>query len=547
MEALRKNEIYDCAITGLTSEAMGVGRINGQAVFVRGVLPGELWRVKIVKVGKTVAYGRGEECLSPSPSPDRVAPGCPAYGRCGGCSCRHMSYKCELAFKLSKVNDALRRIGGADIVCDGILGSEDTERYRNKAIYAIGGSAAEPVYGFFRANSHDVVGVEGCLLQSESADRCAAAVCGWMRRYGVEPYDVKSGSGSVRHVFTRTARDGSAVCCVVSAGGFGAKTQPLVDALREACPELKGVVLCVNRTRGNTVLAGDFHTLWGEPDLTDTLCGFEFEIAPQAFYQVNPPQAARLYRRAVELALPEPGGTVLELYCGAGTISLALAARAKRVIGAEIVPEAVENARANAQRNGVKNVEFICADAAEAAARFAGEGGRPDVIVVDPPRKGMGAEALDAVASMQPERIVYVSCDPATLARDIARLRPHGYLAERAIAVDMFPRTAHVETVVLLSKGEIDSKKVRVEFSLEGMDMSKFQKGASYEQIKAYVLEHTGLKVSSLYISQIKRKCGLDVGQNYNLSKKYDAKVPQCPPEKEAAIIEALRHFGMVE
>ena len=546
MEALRKNEIYDCAITGLTSEAMGVGRINGQAVFVRGVLPGELWRVKIVKVGKTVAYGRGEECLSPSPSPNRVAPGCPAYGRCGGCSCRHMSYECELAFKLGKVNDALRRIGGADIVCDGILVSEDTERYRNKAIYAIGGSAAEPVYGFFRANSHDVVGVEGCLLQSESADRCAAAVCGWMRRYGVEPYDVKSGSGSVRHVFTRTARDGSAVCCVVSAGGFGAKTQPLVDALREACPELKGVVLCVNRTRGNTVLAGDFHTLWGEPDLTDTLCGFEFEIAPQAFYQVNPPQAERLYRRAVELALPEPGGTVLELYCGAGTISLALAARAKRVIGAEIVPEAVENARANAQRNGVKNVEFICADAAEAAARFAGEGGRPDVIVVDPPRKGMSAEALDAVASMQPERIVYVSCDPATLARDIARLRPHGYLAERATAVDMFPRTAHVETVVLLSKGEIDSKRVRVEFSLEDMDMSGFQKGATYQEIKDYVLEHTGLKVSTLYIAQMKQKYGIIERKSYNKPKSVDTRQPQCPPEKEAAIIEALKHFHMV-
>ena len=545
MEALRKNEIYDCAITGLTSEAMGVGRINGQAVFVRGALPGELWRVKIVKAGKTVAYGRGEECLSPSPSPNRVAPGCPAYGRCGGCSCRHMSYECELAFKLGKVNDALRRIGGADIVCDGILGSEDTERYRNKAIYAIGGSAAEPVYGFFRANSHDVVGVEGCLLQSESADRCAAAVCGWMRRYGVEPYDVKSGSGSVRHVFTRTARDGSAVCCVVSAGGFGAKTQPLVDALREACPELKGVVLCVNRTRGNTVLAGEFHTLWGEPNLTDTLCGFEFEIAPQAFYQVNPPQAERLYRRAVELALPEPGGTVLELYCGAGTISLALAARAKRVIGAEIVPEAVENARANAQRNGVKNVEFICADAAEAAARFAGEGGRPDVIVVDPPRKGMSAEALDAVASMQPERIVYVSCDPATLARDIARLRPHGYLAERATAVDMFPRTAHVETVVLLSK--LNTKQhIEVELNLDELDLTAAESKATYDEIKAYVLEKYGLKVSSLYISQVKRKCGLDVGQNYNLSKKEDAKVPQCPPEKEAAIMDALKHFQMI-
>ena len=284
--------------------------------------------------------------------------------------------------------------------------------------------------------------------------------------------------------------------------------------------------------------------LWGEPMLEDRLCGHSFLLSPEAFYQVNHAQAEQLYRCAVAFAGLTGQETVIDLYCGAGTITLALAEQAKTVIGVEIVPEAVENARRNAQRNGVENVEFLCADAGQAAQRLAA---RPvDVLVVDPPRKGLDETARDAILKMQPPRVVYVSCDPATLARDVAELCGTGYRLERAQAFDLFPRTNHVETVVLLSKGEIDSKKVRVEFSLEDMDMSGFQKDATYEQIKAYVLEHTGLKVSSLYISQIKRKCGLDVGQNYNLSKKEDAKVPKCPPEKEAAIRDALKYFQMI-
>ena len=544
METLKKNEIYDCEIDGFTAEAMGVCHIGGEAVFVRGALPGERWRVRIVKAGRSFAYGRGEKLLSPAPG--RREPDCPAYGRCGGCAARHMSYELELDFKLGKVNGALRRIGGFGEICEGIVPAPRMENCRNKAIFAVGGTAESPVYGFFRSGSHEVVPVEACPLQSESANRCARAVTGWMRENGIEPYDCAAGAGLVRHVFTRTSRSGAAVCCVVSAGGFGARTPSLTAALRSACPELCGVVLCINRSRGNTVLAGDFHTLWGEASLRDTLCGFEYEIAPQAFYQVNPEQAERLYERAVELALPGLGGTVLELYCGAGTISLCLAKRAGRVIGAEIVPEAVENARENARRNGVENVEFICADAAEAAARFSEGGERPDVIVVDPPRKGMSADAVRSCASMQPERIVYVSCDPATLARDAKLFAELGYIPQRALAVDMFPRTSHVETVVLLSKGEVDSKKIRVEFSLEDMDMSEFQDGATYPQIKEYVLEHTGLKVSNLYISQIKRKCGIEVGKNYNLPKSEDSRQPQCPPEKEKAIREAFKYFGMI-
>ena len=323
-------------------------------------------------------------------------------------------------------------------------------------------------------------------------------------------------------------------------------TQELVRRLRQAVPSLVGVVLNQNPRDTNVILGPDYRTLWGRDFLEETLCGMTFRLSVPSFFQINRAQTERLYAKALDFAGLTGTETVLDLYCGIGTISLALAQRAAQVIGAEIVPQAIEDARANAARNGVDNVRFLCGDAGQTAAQLAQEGIRPQVICVDPPRKGLAPEVPAILAGMAPERIVYVSCDPATLARDVKRLAELGYRTVRAQGVDLFPRTAHVETVVLLSKGEIDSKKVRVEFSLEDMDMSGFQKGATYEQIKAYVLEHTGLKVSSLYISQIKRKCGLDVGQNYNLSKKEDAKVPQCPPEKEAAIMEALKHFQMI-
>lgn len=530
-------------MTGFTSEGAGVCRIKGRAVFVPRALPGETWRVRIVKVTKTAVFGRGEERLTTSP--ERVEPDCPNFGRCGGCNLMHMSYAAELQMKLDRVNDALRRIGGTEVRAERILGSERVEGYRNKAIYAVGEGENGPVAGFYRTGSHDIIPAPNCLLQSDEASKCAGAVVDWMRTNCVSAWNGRS--GTVRHVYTRHARDGTALCCVVTGRRLSPSlTRSLTEALRSACPALTGVVECVNRTEGNTVLSGDFRTLWGSGTLRDRLCGFEFELAPQAFYQINPPQAERLYAQALEYALPERGGTVLDLYCGAGTISLCLSQRAERVIGAEIVPEAVENARANAERYGVTNAEFICADAGEAARELKSRGITPDAIVVDPPRKGMDAPALEAIASMQPERLVYVSCDPATLSRDISRLRPLGYTPASALAVDMFPRTAHVETVMLLSKGIIVSKKVRVEFSLEGMDMSGFRKGATYQQIKDYVLDHTGLKVSTLYIAQVKQKYGIIERENYNKPKFEDTHQPQCPPDKEAAIVEALRHFGMI-
>lgn len=540
MDDLKKNEIYEAAMTGFTSEGAGVCRIKGRAVFVPRALPGETWRVRIVKVTKTAVFGRGEERLTTSP--ERVEPDCPNFGRCGGCNLMHMSYECELQMKLDRVNDALRRIGGTEVRAERILGSERVEGYRNKAIYAVGEGENGPVAGFYRTGSHDIIPAPNCLLQSDEASKCAGAVVDWMRTNGVSAWNGRS--GTVRHVYTRRARDGAALCCVVTGRRLSPSlTRSLTEALRSACPALTGVVECVNRTEGNTVLSGDFRTLWGSGTLRDRLCGFEFELAPQAFYQINPPQAERLYAQALEYALPERGGTVLDLYCGAGTISLCLSQRAERVIGAEIVPEAVENARANAERYGVTNAEFICADAGEAARELKSRGITPDAIVVDPPRKGMDAPALEAIASMQPDRLVYVSCDPATLSRDISRLRPLGYTPASALAVDMFPRTAHVETVAVLSRKSATKTFIPVTVSPKDMGLDEAKAQPTYENIRKYVKETHGLTVSTLNIAQMKAECGLEMECDRSGGKQQ----PKCPPEKREAILDAFRHFGMIE
>ncbi len=447
-----KNQILTGLVDGMSSEALGVVHLDGRAIFVPRALPGEEWELRIVKVTNTAVFARGERLLS-APSPARIEPACPFFGKCGGCDCLHMDYAEELRFKRERVDAALRHIGKQKQGVREILGSKQTEYYRNKAIFAVGDRGGALRFGFYRERSHELLPVERCLIQSPLSCRCAAAVTEFMAREGIPAYDETSGKGVVRHVFCREARKTrDAVCCIVAARGFGARTDALVSHLRERCPELTGIVLNINKTRGNTVLAGEFYPLWGEPTMRDELLGLSFRIAPQAFFQVNPPQAERLYTRAMEYAAADGAELALDLYCGAGTISLCLARHAKRVIGAEIVPQAVENAAENAAYNHIENAEFICADAGEAAAQLARRELRPEVVLVDPPRKGMDEAAVRAVGSMQPARIVYVSCDPATLARDILRFNGLGYVMQEATAVDMFPRTRHVETVVLLSR-----------------------------------------------------------------------------------------------
>ena len=541
MEKLHQNQIYTGTVEGYSSEGLGIVRLDGAVVFVPQAIRGEEIDLRVTKVMKTAAAG--EIVKIHNLSPERTKPECPYFGKCGGCDFQHMSYTEELWAKRQRVQDALTRLGGTDLQVEEILGAKDPTHYRNKSQYPVG---ADGAIGFFRARSHQVVPIDRCLIQSEVSDRTAKAVGNWMKRYRVSAYDETTGKGLVRHIYVRVNRKGESLCCVIANGKQLPREPELAAYVRAAAPGTVGVVLNTNTKKGNVILGEKYRTLWGQDFLMDTLCGLQFKLSVPSFYQVNRDQAEVLYGKALEFAALTGEETVLDLYCGTGTITLCLAKQAKKAIGAEIVPPAIEDAKENAARNNIENAEFFCGDAADIAAKLEREGLRPDVITVDPPRKGLAPEVIASVAGMGPKRVVYVSCDPATLGRDVKIFDGFGYKAVRAAAVDMFPGTRHVETVVLLSKGEIDSKKIRVEFSLEDMDTSGFQQGATYEQIKGRVLEQTGLKVSSLYISQIKRKCGLEVGQSYNLSKKENAKQPQCPPEKEKAIREAMKYFGMI-
>ena len=541
MEALEKGSVYTAVIDGYSSEGLGIARVNGAVVFVPHAVRGEEIDLRITKVMKTSCTG--EIVKIHNPSPERMEPECPYAGKCGGCAYRHLTYPEELWAKRQRVQDALTRIGGLDLTVEEILGAKNPEHYRNKSQYPVG---ADGSIGFFQARTHKVVPIRRCLIQTEAADRTAQAVGEWMHRYKISAYDETTGKGLVRHVCVRVNRKGESLCCVVVNGNKVPREPELAAYVTAAVSHTVGVLLNSNTRRGNVILGDKYRTLFGRNYLMDTLCGLEFKLSMPSFYQVNRDQAEALYGKALEFAGLTGNETVLDLYCGIGTITLCLAKAAKRVIGAEIVPPAIRDAKENALRNHVENAEFFCGDAADIAAKLESDGLRPDVVTVDPPRKGLAPEVIASVAAMGPEKVVYVSCDPATLGRDVKIFREFGYEAKRAAAVDMFPGTAHVETVVLLSKGEVDSKKIRVEFSLEDMDMSEFQDGATYPQIKEYVLENTGLKVSNLYISQIKRKCGIEVGKNYNLPKSEDSRQPQCPPEKEKAIREAFKYFGMI-
>ena len=399
--------------------------------------------------------------------------------------------------------------------------------------------------GFYRARTHEVIDTRECLLVKPEADAAAEAVRQYMRDFRAAGYDERTGRGLLRHVYVRSNTKGESLICLLVNGKRLPHEAELVERLRRACPKAVGIVLGENTRRDNVILGERYRTLWGADRLEDVLCGRVFRLSVPSFYQVNREQAERLYAKAIEYAQLTGEETVLDLYCGAGTITLALASHAKRVLGAEIVPEAIDDARENAARSGVENAEFFCGDASDVAKKLAQENLRPDVITVDPPRKGLAEDVVESIARMQPERVVYVSCDSATMARDVKRFAALGYRAVRACAVDLFPRADHVETVVLLSKLKVDHH-IEIELKMDELDLTAAESKATYDEIKAYVLNKYGLKVSQLYIAQIKRKCGIIERKNYNVSKKEDAKVPQCPPEKEAAIMDALKHFQMI-
>ena len=550
----QKNDVLTVKIEDMGHDGEGIGKCEGYTLFVKDTVIGDLAEVKVIKAKKNYGYARLMRLIKPSEH--RVEPICPVARPCGGCQLQMLDYAEQLRFKEKKIAENLQRIGGMiEIPMEPIVGMETPFRYRNKAQFPIGQDKnGKRITGFYAGRTHQIMENRNCYLGVEQNEEILNRVLTWMEENRVSAYNEETGKGLVRHVLIRfgfTTKE-IMVCLVVNG-----KKLPAEEKLIGSLTELKGMTsisLSVNRERTNVIMGKEIHCLWGQSYITDYIGNVKYQISPLSFYQVNPAQTEKLYGLALEYAGLTGNETVWDLYCGIGTISLFLAQKAKKVYGVEIVPEAIADAKNNAKINQIENAEFFVGKSEEILPSYynqyakdhPGEQAHADVIVVDPPRKGCEENLLHTMASMQPDRIVYVSCDSATLARDVKVLGELGYEMKKVRGVDQFPMTVHVETVVLLSKGEVDSKKIRVEFSLEDMDMSEFQDGATYTQIKDYVLEHSGLKVSNLYISQIKRKCGIEVGKNYNLPKSEDSRQPLCPPEKEKAIREAFKYFGMI-
>ena len=447
---LIKNQIYEAEICDYTSQGQGIAKIEGCAVFVPNAMVGERVRVRIEKAQKTWASGKIVELLERSEH--RVNRECPVAKLCGGCDFWHMDYQEECRLKAERIRQALNRIGGENLEKVEILSAPSCYGYRNKAQYPVSSRKGRAFAGFFRAGTHDVVENDRCLILPEQMDQVKDAVIRHMNQFRIPAYNEQSHTGLVRHIYVRRgAVSGQVLVCLAVNG----RSLPHGAELVENLKKIEGfttLVLSVNTKRGNTILGDEMIALHGPGYIEDTLCGLTFRLSPRSFYQVNHHQAQRLYAAAIEQAQITKSDTVLDLYCGVGTITLAMAGAAGRVIGVEVIEQAVQDARENAKRNGIENAEFFCGDAGQAALELEKNGVRADVAVVDPPRKGLNADTIEALSRMQPRRIVYVSCDPATLARDVALLRERGYTLQNALAADLFPRCAHVESIVCLCR-----------------------------------------------------------------------------------------------
>ena len=555
---MNKNDIVTVEITDIGVSGEGIGHVDGYTLFIKDAVIGDVIEAKVMKAKKNYGYARLMKVITPSEY--RVEPKCAFARRCGGCQIQEMSYDRQLVFKDQKIRGNLERIGGftkdqIDTVMQPVVGMEHPFGYRNKAQFPFGtDKEGNPITGFYAGRTHDIIANTDCALGVEQNKEILEIILQYMRENKIKSYDEKTGKGLIRHALIRYGfKTKEIMVCLVVNG----KKLPKAERLIEKLIQIEGmtsITISPNTRRDNVIMGNSYEILWGQGYITDYIGNVKYQISPLSFYQVNPVQTEKLYGLALEYADLKGDETVWDLYCGIGTISLFLAQKAKQVYGVEIVPQAINDAKENAKINAIDNAEFFVGKAEEVLPEYYaeyerehnGETAHADVIVVDPPRKGCDETLLETIVKMQPEKVVYVSCDSATLARDLKYLCANGYEIRMCRGVDQFPQSVHVETVVLLSKGEVDSKKIRVEFSLEDMDMSEFQDGATYTQIKDYVQEHSGLKVSNLYISQIKRKCGIGVGKNYNLPKSEDSRQPQCPPEKEKAIREAFKYFGII-
>lgn len=445
----KKNDLITLEITQMTNEGSGLGRYEGIAIFVPASAVGDILLVRIVKVRTSFCYGKIEEILTPSP--DRIPPDCPVSQRCGGCVFRHIRYEAELRHKQSFVQENLSRIGGIQVALEPIIPSPARQRCRNKAQYPVRMVDGHARAGFFAPRTHNLVPCEDCLLQPAGFAHILRTILSFADETNLSLYDEQTGKGLLRHIYIREGvRSGERMVCLVINGDTLPDAPRLVERLLACGENVVSILLNINRKATNVILGEKQRILYGSPFIVDTLCGLEFSISAHSFYQVNSKAAELLFAQAAEYAALDGTQTLLDLYCGTGIIGLSMAGRCKQVIGVEAVQQAVENAKAAAAHNGIENARFLCADAAQAAAQLRQEGVRPQVVILDPPRKGCGEPLLETVAQMQPERIVYISCNSATLARDCAALSQYGYRVARARPADFFPRTTHVETVCLL-------------------------------------------------------------------------------------------------
>lgn len=565
---MKKNDRFILDIEDMGENGEGIGRLDGYIWFVKDAVIGDRIEASAMKMKKNFGFARLVRVIEPSAC--RVEEKCPVARRCGGCQMQAVAYEEQLRFKERKVYNNLKRIGGLSglllpeekgqenlegtekkrgetVRMEPIIGMEEPWRYRNKAQFPFGRDKdGRIIAGFYAGRTHCIVENEDCLLGVKENREILDIIRNFMNEYKIEPYNEELHRGLVRHVLIRKGfRTGELMVCLILNGTELPKKEILVERLLKIAG-MTSISFNINREKTNVILGKEIVNLYGPGYITDYIGNVKYRISPLSFYQVNPVQTERLYGTALEYAGLTGDETVWDLYCGIGTISLFLAQKAKQVYGVEIVPQAIDDARGNAEINGMENVEFFVGKAEEVLPeQYEKDQVYADVIVVDPPRKGCDEKCLETIVRMGPKKVVYVSCDSATLARDVKYLGEKGYEVKRVRCVDMFPQSGHVEAVVLLSK--LNAKQhIEVELNLDELDLTAAESKATYEKIKGYVLEKYGLKVSSLYISQVKRKCGLDVGQNYNLSKKEDAKVPQCPPEKEAAIMDALKHFQSI-
>lgn len=443
-----KNDELILEITDVTAEGSGIGKYDGMAVFVPLTTVGDTAKVKILKVKKTYAYAKVIEILTPSK--DRIEDNCPYFNKCGGCVYRHINYDAECKIKSNKVYENIKRIGGVALSPMPIM-ADKSERYRNKAQYPVSQSGN---IGFYAFHSHRIIECEDCLLQPHIFSQICEVTRDWIKANNISVYDEISHKGILRHLYIRKAEQtGEIMVTFVINGDSLPKTNQLVEKLVEVCAgNLKSVQLNINKEKTNVILGNECKNLYGQDYITDILCGIKVRLSALSFYQVNHTMAEKLYKKAEEYASPQ-GKNIIDLYCGAGTIGLTMAKKAKSIIGVEIVPEAIKDAEFNAQNNGIENARFICADAKKAAKMLADEGVTADVVIVDPPRKGCSEEVIEIIANhFKPQSVVYVSCDSATLARDIKIFTQMGYTLKEYTPADLFPKTAHVETVVLLMK-----------------------------------------------------------------------------------------------